>query len=68
MKKGILKNIFGDLFTSTAGTALGVPTIAEGIELLPTDRAAGIIKIIIGAGTLVLGLLTSAKGKNADGI
>ena len=63
MKKGILKNIFGDIFTSTAGTALGVPTIVEGIETLPADKATGILKIIIGAGTLLLGLLTSAKSK-----
>ena len=63
MKKGILKNIFGDILTSTAGTALGVPTIAEGIELLPQDKASGIIKIVIGVGTLLLGLLSKAKAE-----
>jgi hypothetical protein len=61
MKKGLLKNILGDLTTSIGGGALGIPTIKEGIELLPLDRAQGIIKIVIGVGTVMLGLLTKAK-------
>jgi len=61
MKKGFLKNILGDLFTSSAGAALGLPTISEGIELLPVDRFTGILKIVIGTGTLLLGLITTAK-------
>jgi hypothetical protein len=60
MKK-IFKNIFGDLWTSTAGTILGVPEIMEGIETLPNDRANGLLKITIGVGTLLLGLLTRVK-------
>ena len=66
MKK-LFKNIFADVVTTTAGTALGLPTIVEGIEILPADKTTGILKIIIGAGTLILGLLTSAKTKQ-DGI
>jgi len=61
MKKGFLKNILGDLFTSSAGAAFGLPTISEGIELLPVDRFSGILKIVIGTGTLLLGLVTTAK-------
>jgi len=61
MKKGIFKNILGDLTTTIGGGALGIPTIKEGIELLPLDRAQGIIKIVIGVGTVILGLLTKAK-------
>lgn len=61
MKKGFLKNILGDLFTSTTGAALGLPTISEGIELLPTDKFTGILKIVIGTGTLLLGLITTAR-------
>ena len=61
MKKGFLKNILGDLFTTGAGATLGLPTISEGIELLPIDRFTGILKIIIGTGTLILGLVTTAK-------
>jgi hypothetical protein len=61
MKKGLFKNILGDLTTSIGGGALGIPTIKEGIELLPLDRAQGIIKIVIGVGTVILGLLTKAK-------
>jgi hypothetical protein len=61
MKKGLLKNILGDLTTTIGGGALGIPTIKEGIELLPLDRAQGIIKIVIGVGTVILGLLTKAK-------
>ena len=61
MKKGFLKNILGDLFTTGAGATLGLPTISEGIELLPVDRFTGILKIIIGTGTLILGLVTTAK-------
>ena len=60
MKK-LIKNIFGDLFTSGAGAALGLPTIIEGIETLPNDKATGIGKIIVGAGTLLLGLLSRIK-------
>jgi hypothetical protein len=63
MKKGLLKNIFGDLTTTISGGALGLPTISEGIELLPTDRAQGIIKIVIGIGTVILGLLSKAKAE-----
>jgi hypothetical protein len=48
MKKGFLKNILGDLFTTGAGTALGLPTIQDGIETLPTNKAVGIVKIVIG--------------------
>jgi hypothetical protein len=61
MKKGLFKNILGDLTTTIGGGALGLPTIKEGIELLPLDRAQGIIKIVIGVGTVILGLLTKAK-------
>jgi hypothetical protein len=61
MKKGLFKNILGDLTTTIGGGALGIPTIKEGIELLPLDRAHGIIKIVIGVGTVILGLLTKAK-------
>ena len=61
MKKGFLKNILGDLFTTGAGATLGLPTISEGITLLPVDRFTGILKIIIGTGTLILGLVTTAK-------
>jgi hypothetical protein len=60
MKK-LFKNIFGDLFTSASGAALGLPTIIEGIETLPSDKATGIAKILIGAGTLFLGLLSRVK-------
>lgn len=66
MKKGFLKNILGDIFTSGVGAGLGLPTIQEGIETLPVDKAQGIIKIVIGVGTLLLGLLTTTKTK--DGI
>ena len=61
MKKGLFKNILGDLTTTIGGGALGIPTIKEGIELLPLDKAQGIIKIVIGVGTVILGLLTKAK-------
>jgi hypothetical protein len=61
MKKGLLKNIFGDLVTTIGGGVLGMPTITEGIELLPVDKTQGILKIIIGVGTVILGLLTKAK-------
>jgi len=61
MKKGLFKNILGDLTTTIGGGALGIPTIKEGIELLPIDKAQGIIKIVIGVGTVILGLLTKAK-------
>tara|TARA_R110000868_G_scaffold29385_1_gene109155 strand:- start:274 stop:474 length:201 start_codon:yes stop_codon:yes gene_type:complete len=64
MKKGLLKNILGDIFTTGTGAALGFPTIEEGIHTLPTDRTTGIIKIIIGVGTLLLGLLTTTKPQN----
>jgi len=60
MKK-LFKNIFGDLITSTGGAVLGLPTIIEGVEILPTDKAQGVIKIVIGVGTLLLGLLTRAN-------
>jgi hypothetical protein len=63
MKKGLFKNILGDLTTTIGGGALGIPTIKEGIELLPMDRAQGIIKIVIGVGTVILGLLTKAKAE-----
>lgn len=66
MKKGLLKNILGDIFTTGTGAALGFPTIQEGILLLPVDKTQGIIKIVIGVGTLLLGLLTTTKSK--DGI
>jgi hypothetical protein len=61
MKKGILRNILGDLFTTGAGTALGLPTIQDGIETLPTNKGVGIAKIVIGVGTLLLGLFTTSK-------
>jgi hypothetical protein len=61
MKKGLLKNILGDLTTTIGGGALGLPTIKEGIELLPVDKTQGILKIVIGVGTVILGLLTKAK-------
>lgn len=61
MKKGILKNILGDLTTTIGGSVLGLPTIKDGIELLPVDKTQGILKIIIGVGTVLLGLLTKAK-------
>jgi hypothetical protein len=60
MKK-LIKNIFGDLFTSTAGTLLGVPTIIEGIETASTDKASGILKITIGISTLILGLISKIR-------
>jgi hypothetical protein len=61
MKKGLLRNILGDLTTTIGGGALGLPTITEGIELLPVDKTQGILKIVIGVGTVILGLLTKAK-------
>jgi hypothetical protein len=61
MKKGLLRNILGDLTTTIGGSALGLPTISEGIELLPVDKTQGILKIVIGVGTVILGLLTKAK-------
>jgi hypothetical protein len=61
MKKGLFKNIFGDLATTIGGGVLGMPTITEGIELLPIDKTQGILKIIIGVGTVILGLLSKAK-------
>jgi hypothetical protein len=61
MKKGLLKNILGDLTTTIGGSVLGLPTIKDGIELLPVDKAQGILKIVIGVGTVILGLLTKAK-------
>jgi hypothetical protein len=61
MKKGLLRNILGDLTTTIGGGALGLPTISEGIELLPVDKTQGILKIVIGVGTVILGLLTKAK-------
>lgn len=60
MKK-LIKNIFGDMFTSTAGTLLGIPTIIEGIETANTDKASGILKITIGISTLILGLISRIK-------
>jgi hypothetical protein len=60
MKK-LIKNIFGDLFTSTAGTLLGVPTIMDGIETASTDKATGILKITIGVSTLILGLISKIR-------
>ena len=60
MKK-LIKNIFGDLFTSTAGTLLGVPTIIEGIETASTDKARGILIITIGISTLILGLISKIR-------
>lgn len=61
--KNIIKNIFGDLFTSSAGAALGIPTILEGIEVVGTDKPTGILKITIGLGTLLLGLISKVKEK-----
>jgi hypothetical protein len=61
MKKGLLKNILGDLTTTIGGSVLGLPTIKDGIELLPIDKTQGILKIVIGVGTVILGLLTKAK-------
>lgn len=61
MKKGFLKNILGDLFTSGTGAALGLPTIQEGIEALPTNKHIGVLKIVIGVGTLLLGLISTTK-------
>lgn len=61
--KNIIKNIFGDLFTSSAGAALGIPTILEGIEVVGTDKPTGILKITIGIGTLLLGLISKVKEK-----
>ena len=61
MKRNIFKHIFGDLFTSGVGASLGIPTIQEGIEALPTDRFTGIVKIAIGVGTLLLGLFSTSK-------
>lgn len=61
MKKELLKNILGDLTTTIGGSVLGLPTIKDGIELLPVDKTQGILKIIIGVGTVILGLLTKAK-------
>ena len=63
MKK-LFKNILGDLVTSGSGAALGIPSIQEGLQTLPTDKATGILKLVIGIGTLILGLLSSTK--NAD--
>jgi hypothetical protein len=60
MKK-LIHNIFGDLFTSTAGTLLGIPTIMEGIEIASTDKATGILKITIGVSTLILGLISRIR-------
>jgi hypothetical protein len=60
MKK-LIHNIFGDLFTSTAGTLLGRPTIMEGIEIASTDKATGILKITIGVSTLILGLISKIR-------
>lgn len=61
--KNLIKNIFGDLFTSSAGAALGIPTILEGIEVVGTDKPTGILKITIGLGTLLLGLISKVKEK-----
>lgn len=61
--KNLIKNIFGDLFTSSAGAALGIPTILEGIEVVGTDKPTGILKITIGIGTLLLGLISKVKEK-----
>jgi hypothetical protein len=61
MKKGFLKHILGDLFTTGGGMALGIPTIQEGLEVLPTDRTTGILKLVIGVGTLLLGLFSTTK-------
>ncbi len=61
MKKGFLKNILSDLFTSGTGAALGLPTIQEGIETLPADKTTGVLKIVIGVGTLLLGLFSTTK-------
>ena len=61
--KNLIKNIFGDLFTSSAGAALGIPTILEGIEVVATDKPTGILKITIGLGTLLLGLISKVKEK-----
>jgi len=61
MKKGFFKNILGDLLTSGAGAGLGLPTIQDGIETLPVNQTQGILKIVIGVGTLLLGLLSTTK-------
>jgi hypothetical protein len=57
----LFKNIFGDLFTSTAGAVLGIPEIIEGFETLPADKTTGILKLTVGIGTLLLGLLSKIK-------
>jgi hypothetical protein len=59
--KNLFKNIFGDLFTTTAGAVLGVPEIIEGFETLPADKTAGILKLTVGIGTLLLGLLSKIR-------
>ena len=64
--KNIFKNVLGDLLTSGTGAALGIPTIKEGIEILPVDKTTGVLKITIGVATLLLGLLTTTKGKHND--
>jgi hypothetical protein len=61
MKRNIFKHILGDLFTTGGGMALGIPTIQDGIELLPVNKTAGILKLVIGVGTLLLGLLTTTN-------
>lgn len=61
--KNLFKNIFGDLFTSSAGAVLGVPTIIEGIETIGTDKPTGILKLTIGISTLLLGLISKIKEK-----
>lgn len=59
--KHLIKNIFGDLLSTGTGAALGLPTIQEGIETLPTDKTTGILKLVIGIGTLILGMVSSTK-------
>ena len=56
-----LKNILGDLFTTTSGVALGLPTIKEGIETISQDKTTGILKLVVGVGTLLLGLFSTTK-------
>lgn len=65
MKK-LFKNILGDLVTTGTGAALGIPTIQEGLQALPIDKTTGILKLVIGVGTLILGLLSSTKNHAND--
>lgn len=65
MKK-LFKNILGDLVTTTSGAALGIPTIQEGLQTLPVDKTTGVLKLIIGIGTLILGLISTTKNAGSE--